>query len=335
MAGPSHTSMFAEMQVNQRDNLLQAIHHQDPESIPYPGASPLRAAPYDGAWAREYREGHTRWVEGLFGVEYESSSEWEGSPAVVGFPLTSLDDLSDYRFPDPYHPNRFASVRERVREIHAQGALASGTHPACLFHRAWTLLSMEVFFTEMALRPELTKQFLHQIADFQVAMAQQYVEAGIDVGMISDDWGSQHALMISPRMWREFIKRELARIVDTYKSAGRLVQVHSCGCVQSVVGDLVEIGVDILNPVQARANDHAEMKKLHGDRICFSGGVDSHTLMVGTPDDVVAETMKRIRILGPGGGYILGPDQGMPFPKENIDAMIATARQHGRYPLQL
>lgn len=322
--------------MNAKENLLRAIRRQDPEYVPYPGASPVVTVAYEGAWARDYRRGRTRWVEELFGVEYESTSDWEGSPSVVGYPLSSLDDLATYRFPDPYAPDRFAGVRDQIASLDRDAVLIAGMHPACLFHRGWTLLSMEGFLTEMALRPEETREFLRRIADFQIGIARQYVAAGVDMGRISDDYGSQKALMVSPGMWREFIKPELARIVAAYKEAGCLVELHSCGHVEEIVGDLIEVGIDVLNPIQARANDLAWLKRTHGDRICFSGGVDSHeTLMLGTPEMVANETKERLRVLGPGGGYIIGPDQGMPFPEGNLQALIDTAREYGRYPIAL
>jgi uroporphyrinogen decarboxylase len=102
------------------------------------------------------------------------------------------------------------------------------------------------------------------------------------------------------------------------------------------VGDLADIGVTILNPVQARANDLALVKEtaVRG-HMALQGGVDSHLLVIGTPDQVRQETLRVISILGPGGGYLLAPDQDMPWPEENYRAMIETVQTHGHYPLDL
>lgn len=321
-----------------KENLIRAITRNDPAYVPYYGGDdrsvyPMQTLSYDGAWARHYRRGRKRWTEELFGVTYESSGEWEGSPAVVGYPMKTVNDLEDFQFPDPSVPDRFEQVR---KEIDKEDVLTAGGHPACLFHRAWTLLSMDVFFLEIALYPDKIKELLRCISDFQIEMAKQYIAAGVEMGRISDDWGSQEALMISPAMWREFIKPELKRIVDTYKDGGCFVQVHSCGHVEEIVGDLVELGVDVLNPIQARANDLPMLKANYGDRICFAGGVDSHqVLMLGTREDVAEATKDAIRVMGPGGGYIVGPDQGMPFPQENIQALLDAAREYGKYPLRI
>ena len=103
-----------------------------------------------------------------------------------------------------------------------------------------------------------------------------------------------------------------------------------------IVPDLASIGVTLLNPVQARANDLARVKAdaLAG-RMALQGGIDSHLLTIGTPDQVRRETLRVLGILGPGGGYVLGPDQGMPWPEENYQAMIETVETYGTYPLDL
>ena len=119
-------------------------------------------------------------------------------------------------------------------------------------------------------------------------------------------------------------------------AAGKAVIFHSCGCVEEIVSDLAGIGVTMLNPVQARANDLARIKReASSGRMALEGGVDSHLLVIGAPEEIRRETLRVLRILAPGGGYILGPDQGMLWPEENYRAMVETAREFGRYPIQL
>jgi uroporphyrinogen decarboxylase len=106
--------------------------------------------------------------------------------------------------------------------------------------------------------------------------------------------------------------------------------------VQEVIEDLIDVGVDILNPIQARANDLALVKQRADRKLALWGGIDTqHVLMRGTPEDVEAEVKRVLAILAPGGGYIIAPDQGMPFPPENIEALWRAAETWGTYPLEL
>ena len=116
--------------------------------------------------------------------------------------------------------------------------------------------------------------------------------------------------------------------------AERFFWLHSCGHVMEIIPDLIEIGVDILDPVQVRANDQATAKRLYGDKICFMGGIDTqHLLTEGTPEEIAAEVRERIRMLAPGGGYILAPDTLIPVPEANYRAYLEAGERYGRYPL--
>jgi uroporphyrinogen decarboxylase len=164
----------------------------------------------------------------------------------------------------------------------------------------------------------------------------------IDLITFSDDLGSQRAPLISPKMYRRMIKPYQAEVIAAIKRRSKAkVFFHSCGNVYPLIGDLIEIGVDVLNPVQVSAGemgDTARLKREFGDRITFCGAVDTQWVLPhGTTDDVRSEVRRRIRDLAPGGGYILAavhciqPD----VPPENVLAMFDEARVAGRYPLAL
>ena len=181
-------------------------------------------------------------------------------------------------------------------------------------------------------RPDELRELLRKIADYNIAIFERYIDLGVDGVSFSEDLGSQRALMISPEQFREFIKPAYARIFKVVKDAGLLINFHSCGCVQDIVEDLIDVGVDILNPVQSRANDLHLMKQKAQGKIALQGAIDTHeVLMLGTPETVEAEVKRVLSTLAPGGGYIIGPDQGMPFPEENIAALWAAAETWGVY----
>jgi uroporphyrinogen-III decarboxylase len=142
-------------------------------------------------------------------------------------------------------------------------------------------------------------------------------------------------MLISPATFREFFKPLLAEIIQIYKRAGLFVFFHSCGHVEPIVPDLIEIGVDVLHPVQKRANDQVGLKRKYGDQIAFAGGMDTqYTFTLGTPEEVRAEALKQIALLGQGGGYIAGPENWPPFPPQNAEAFATTVREYGKYPLR-
>jgi uroporphyrinogen decarboxylase len=178
-----------------------------------------------------------------------------------------------------------------------------------------------------------------------IAGLEKYLDAVgpyIDLITFSDDLGSQRAPLISPRMYRRMIKPYQAEVIAAIKKRSKAkVFFHSCGNVYPFIGDLIEIGVDVLNPVQVSAGemgDTGRLKREFGDKITFCGAIDTRWVLPhGTPDDVRGEVRRRIRDLAPGGGYILAavhciqPD----VPPENVLAMFDEARVAGKYPLAL
>ena len=163
-------------------------------------------------------------------------------------------------------------------------------------------------------------------------MIDKWSEIGVDGILFGDDWGTQERLFVEPETWRELIKPELARMYAAARKRGLFVFQHTDGCVQDIVGDLVELGCDCIDPCQPLANDLAMLKRLYGDKLTFRGAVDSqYTLTLGTPKEVEEEVKTRIEQLAPGGGYICEPSHYVPFPEENVQAMINAARKYGKY----
>ena len=181
--------------------------------------------------------------------------------------------------------------------------------------------------------PDDVSAFIGRIVDNDIVLVQRLIELGIDIGGVSDDYGTTQALIMSPAAWRAIIKPHLTRYYAVYKDAGCLVKQHSCGNVTEIIPDLIEIGLDILNPLQAEALDHVAIKVHFGDKVMLWGGVDVRILMAGTPEAVVEEVKRRLRILAPGGGYVCAHDQALPWPEENWSAYLDTVRRYGRYPL--
>jgi uroporphyrinogen decarboxylase len=189
---------------------------------------------------------------------------------------------------------------------------------------------MVYFYTE----PDFVRQVLHQIIDFQLGIARHYVELGVEVAMLGDDLGTQRGPLLSPRIMNGFLKPEYERIFRYYREHGVLIWFHSCGDVSAALPMLLELGVDILNPVQATANDLERLRAATQDRMALHGGVGSATVMDGPVERIVAEARQRMWQLGRYGGYFCSPDQGLPWPQEHLDALHQVVEDYGWYPLQ-
>jgi uroporphyrinogen decarboxylase len=318
-----------------KENLLAALRRADPEYVPVrrmdgriPGMIRLH---YRNSML--FEAGTDRW-----GVRWEggipAGFEWEPriQAYAVGHPLADLSALDGHPFPDPEEPDMFGAMFEGINR---DENLVLAEIPYLLFERAYLLMGMEAFFVATAEQPDAVTFLLHRIADYQIALIRRLTAHGADAIRATDDYGGQKSLLMSLRTWRRLIKPELARIVAATKEAGALFFLHSCGHIMELVPDLIEIGVDVLDPIQAAANDHARLKQLYGDRISFMYGVNSQgALSQGTPEEVEADVRECIRVLAAGGGYILGPDNSIAIPEANYRAYLDAGERYGRYPLQ-
>jgi uroporphyrinogen decarboxylase len=149
----------------------------------------------------------------------------------------------------------------------------------------------------------------------------------IDAIGMSEDYGTQKSMMISPATWRMFIKPRLARLVSRIRGGGKQCYIHSCGHILPVIGDLVEIGVTMLQPIQPEAMDIFEVKRRFGKDLCLMGGISTqHTLHQGKPEDVTREVQACLQHIAAGGGYVMAPAKAIlpGVPLENAAALIET-----------
>lgn len=263
------------------------------------------------------------------------------------FPLaeSSLEALKAMRWPDPANQSGlFAGLRGRVQ------ALRSGTDRALfgmapsghdLFNQLLRVRGMENGLMDLVAEPEFTEAFLERLTE-TICTAQSLFleEVGdlIDVHFAADDLCGQSGPMIAPALYRRMIKPRWARIIETIRAHTKApIFYHSCGAIAQFLDDLVEIGVDIVNPVQVSAAgmETAALKKRYGKRLSFwGGGCDTQRVLPqGTPAEVRAEVRRRIADLAPGGGFIFNPVHNIQpdVPVENVVAMFAAAREFGRY----
>ena len=260
---------------------------------------------------------------------------------IVGRPLagiTSSRELAHYDLPDPHEKGRFDVAGEHAARYGQTHALL-GVIECTVFEMAWNLVGLEPFLADMALGKDYVGVLLDRVADYSIGVGLALIDLGADIMLTGDDVGMDIGPIISPRMWRQHLKPRLQRVFDAYKAARPdvILAYHTCGSVLPFVDELIEMGMEVLNPIQvtARGMDSAMLKKKYGRRIAFCGGIDQRQILpYGTPDEVEREVRQRLSDLGPGGGYVLAPthDIQADTPVENVLALFEAAKHWGLYP---
>lgn len=240
-----------------------------------------------------------------------------------------LRQIEEYPWPDVEQLYRFEGVPERVAALHAQG-FAVAAFAGSIFERAWYVRGMQELMMDMVESPEIACCLLERAAACQSYAARQFARAGVDIVITGDDVATQHRLMMRIEMWRKYLKPLQTATARAVKeaNASSYVFYHCDGNVEPLIPDLIETGIDILNPVQPECMDPEAIKRQFGDRLSFWGTLSvQKTMPFGTPDDVRAEVRARIRDVGHGGGLILAPAHvlGPEVPWENIVAFFETA----------
>ena len=275
--------------------------------------------------------------------------EWGVKRQIVGdyanlieHPLqtASLEDLDTFPWPDPADDYDFESLREPARKLYEEGEYALvgclGS-PGNVFEQAWYLRGLAEFMKDLIKNKDFAHAVMRNVLDVRKRNAELYLrEVGdyIDVIQLADDLASQDNLLISPKLYQELVKPYQLELCQYVKSLTKAkIYYHSCGSITPLLDELIDNGVEILNPVQVSAAnmDTRMLKQRYGKSLSFWGAIDTFdALPNGTVQDVEAEVEKRIRDLAPGGGYVLGPVHNIcaDVPPANVVAMYATGLRH-------
>jgi uroporphyrinogen decarboxylase len=259
-------------------------------------------------WIDEWRTG---WVDDGLGAKTETY------PLEAGY-----ERLASYAFPDPDAPGRFDRADASLAQRGDRYALAGVWFT--LFERLWMLRGFNNMLTDPYLDPDNFARLRDRIVDIDLGMIDKWIERGVDGVFFSDDWGSQRGLLMNPDDWRRFYKPAYAKLFDRVRSGGAHVWMHLCGNITAILGDLVDIGLSVLNPVQPQAMDVHKLVREFGGKVCFNGGVDVQGMMIhGSPEDVKNEVRMLVDLFGRfNGGYIGGTSHSI-MPETPLDNVIA------------
>jgi len=263
----------------------------------------------------------------------------EGHYAEYLYPLENAEtvaDLDAYPWPDELAPYRFEGLEERVADAHRRGYAVVGVLGDTVYEMAWQLRGVERLFDDMINNAEMAVALLDRITEYRAAHARALARAGADIILSGDDIAMQHGLMIGRPMLNEWLFPRLKQVYDAGREENPdlLVWFHSDGKVDEVIPDLIDIGVDILNPVQPECVDHRWIKETYGDRLSFTGGIGVQSVMPhGTPAQVREHVREVIQTLGAGGGLLIAPAHVIETdtPIENVLAMVEAIDEYGGY----
>jgi len=255
-----------------------------------------------------------------YGVTWDRSVDKDiGLP--VDWPLKE-PALEGYTFPDPEDPAWYEGLAEQLEA--APDCFTRFAIGFSVYERAWSMRGMENFLMDMIEHPDFVDELLDAICEHNLALIRRAIDLGVDCIHFGDDYGSQRGLIMGIRHWRRFIKPRLARMYAAVREAGKYVSQHSCGRVQELFDDLVEMGLRLFNPFQPEVMDVFEYKRRYHGKLAFHGGMSiQQTLPFGSVDEVRRQTQRLIDA-GRDGGYVFAPSHAVPrdVPPENLVAMM-------------
>jgi hypothetical protein len=335
--------------MNSRDRVYAAIEFDSPDRIPHMHS-------YRTATLNRYGHEFNKLLERFPSDFYHpprSKDSLEGSDAGVmtdewgvawvkiqdgfmgqprGYPLTSWENLSDYEVPDPDPAKSVALRHHGGREDLASGDLYACMYGGSIFERLQQLRGMRKLFFDLASGRRELGQLADLIVDYNIRLSRIWLERGADAIVFTDDWGTQQELMISPPRWREFFKPRYRKMFRAVHREGAKVHFHSDGTIIQIIPDLVELGVDVLNP-QLNAHDPDQLTELCSGHICIRGGLDRQGILPrGSQVDVQQHALEALgRFALHDGGWIACGELGPDVPLVNCETMMRTFSRFGRY----
>ena len=270
-----------------------------------------------------------------YGIGHEPGSEFAMHMTRMLHPMETFDSLEQmqaYPWPDWSEADP-VEVAARVMEIRNAGKASYGFMQMTIWEIAWYLRNMEELMADMMDDDEKAVYIFDMVTERAIQRARFYAKAGVDILFFGDDVGMQATIMMSPDLYRAWIKPNLRKVVDAAKAInpGIIIDYHTCGFVTPLIADLAEGGIDVLNPVQPECMDFADVHRDFGDLLSFRGVIGTQTTMpFGTPEEVKRTVWRALDIAGAKGGLVACPTHLLEpeVPWENIEAYVAACREY-------
>ncbi len=258
-------------------------------------------------------------------------------PEIYERPLDDETMLDSFKIPDPSLESRYDSSRETI-DRYGSSHWIVGSIPCSIFEAAWGIRGLEKLLLDMVDNKDFAHTLMDKVMEFPLVAGKKLIEMGVDMLWTGDDIAMQTGLLISPDMWREFLKPRYAQLFAGFKKANPNIKIayHSDGNCEKILDEMHEIGLDIINPIQPSCMDPLHIKKRYGKKLALWGTLDIQRILpFGTPDEVRNEVRKLILNCAPSGGFILAPAHNIQSDTsiENIMAFYQAAKEYGKYPL--
>ena len=276
--------------------------------------------------------------------------EW-GIPFVTGseghvkrelYPMATFKtegEVLEYSWPNLTASYRHEDLESEVKRLHEGEYAVIGRlteiSGGFIFETAWQLRGMDNLLVDFYDNSNLARALLDKITEINAQVSARFAEAGVDILWLADDIGTQNTMLMSPDMWRKWLKPRLKHLIDSAKRVNPHIHIfyHSDGFIEPVISELIEIGVDILNPVQPECMNPVKLKRLYGGQLSFFGTIGVQTVMpFGTPEDVRRNVREMIEKVGQGGGFIIAPTHFVPaqVPWKNVQAFFDAVEEFGQ-----
>jgi uroporphyrinogen decarboxylase len=256
-------------------------------------------------------------------------------PYAASHPIRTMEDIRSLRIPDPRKDPLLKAVRKTARRFKGRRAILFLGR--AVFAASWHLCGMERLLESYLLEPDFARAIGRIVVEYNKELHRLAVAAGADLIVLGDDYAHKTGTIMSPDQFREFILPGLREVVQNIKSHGAACVKHTDGNIWEILEDIVATGIDGIGPLEPGADmDLGEVKKAVGDRVCVVGNVDVDLLCRGTSAEVRQVTRTLIESVSPGGGHVLSSGNSITSAvrPENFRAMVETAHQYGRYPIQ-
>jgi len=275
-----------------------------------------------------------------WGIKWKRIKYDKGSYSEIGGkPLenATIDELLQFKVPDPYEETQYKEIEELVSEFGDEFVIM--VDMSCtIFELSWYLRGMDKLLIDMIDNSKFVNILMDKILEFYIPASKKIASLGVDIIWTGDDVGMQTGMLMSPDIFRKYIKERYRILISETKRSNKDIKIafHSDGYLIPVIGDLIEVGVDILNPVQPKCMDPKEIKGKFGEDLCFMGTIDEQEVLpFGTIEDLKKEIDLRLETVGYNGGLIIGPTHNVQndTAMEKVEFLFNYIKEKGKYPI--
>lgn len=254
---------------------------------------------------------------------------------IVERPLANPSNLIDYKIPDPINELNYILTR-KIIDKYNKDYWIGGSIRQSIFECAWGLRGMEELIIDMIDNKDFVHELMDKVMEFPRLAGHKLIQLGVDMLFLGDDVAMQTGMMISPKLWREFLKPRYQLLINEYKTIKPDIKIafHSCGNCEAIIDDLIEIGLDVLHPIQPKTMMPLKIKKRYGNNIVLWGTLDVQEILpCYSPAQIEEEVKRLINDCAPNGGFILSPAHAIQADTstENILAFYRATRNYGKY----